>query len=215
MEQKGRHDGADGGAGSACPVKHTWSADQLKSYPLLHPHSPSSSTSSSSGQVCPAAASTASVGSACPAGVDARAARHASSGPAKDEGCGGGQRSTGEALDPKNHMPAQPNQLPAPGQRAVLPTQRRRSSIPKAGDTPTSGNQPNDEEVWLYPSPQMFYNAMRRKGWDPREEDMVAVVSIHNAVNERTWSQILEWERLHERYTPLSLSLFMTLTLLR
>jgi hypothetical protein len=29
---------------------------------------------------------------------------------------------------------------------------------------------------------------------------MTAVVSIHNAVNERSWSQVLEWERLHERH---------------
>jgi cytochrome c heme-lyase len=26
--------------------------------------------------------------------------------------------------------------------------------------------------TWVYPSEQMFFNAMRRKGWSPREEDM-------------------------------------------
>ncbi len=43
----------------------------------------------------------------------------------------------------------------------------------------------------------MFYNAMQRKGWNPREEDMHAVVAIHNAVNEQTWREILKWENLH------------------
>lgn len=45
----------------------------------------------------------------------------------------------------------------------------------------------------------MFYNAMRKKGWDPKEEDMAAVVAIHNVVNERAWAQVMAWERLHER----------------
>ena len=26
--------------------------------------------------------------------------------------------------------------------------------------------------TWTYPSEQMFFNAMRRKGWVPREDDM-------------------------------------------
>ncbi|KOS20153.1 putative cytochrome c1 heme lyase [Escovopsis weberi] len=35
---------------------------------------------------------------------------------------------------------------------------------------------------------------MKRKGYDAREVDMKTVVPIHNAVNERAWKQILEWE---------------------
>ena len=42
----------------------------------------------------------------------------------------------------------------------------------------------------MYPSEQMFYNAMKRKGWKPSEGDMKTVVSIHNAVNERAWSEV-------------------------
>ena len=45
---------------------------------------------------------------------------------------------------------------------------------------------------WTYPSPKMFYNAMRRKGWQPKEEDMDVVVAIHNTVNERVWHHILQ-----------------------
>ena len=43
----------------------------------------------------------------------------------------------------------------------------------------------------------MFYNAMKRKGWKPEEEDMPAIVAIHNAVNETAWNQVLLWEKLH------------------
>ena len=37
----------------------------------------------------------------------------------------------------------------------------------------------------MYPTAQMFFNAMRRKGYQPREEEMRTVVAIHNTVNER------------------------------
>ncbi|KAF1981110.1 cytochrome c and c1 heme-lyase [Aulographum hederae CBS 113979] len=41
----------------------------------------------------------------------------------------------------------------------------------------------------------MFFDAMRRKNYDPRAEDMRSIVPIHNAVNERAWGEILGWER--------------------
>ena len=40
----------------------------------------------------------------------------------------------------------------------------------------------------------MFFNAMRRKGWSPDEQDMASVVAIHNAVNERAWQEVVAWE---------------------
>eukprot|EP00964_Phaeocystis_antarctica_P107197 scaffold71954_cov54-Phaeocystis_antarctica.AAC.3 len=83
-------------------------------------------------------------------------------------------------------MPTQPNQQPATGQRAPLSTRRIDSTIPG----PSEGN-------WQYPSQQMFFNAMRRKGYDPAEQEMRAVVAIHNTVNEKAWDQILHWESLH------------------
>lgn len=45
----------------------------------------------------------------------------------------------------------------------------------------------------------MFYNALKRKGkGDDVDEEMVStIVSIHNNMNEKTWEQVLEWERLH------------------
>ena len=56
------------------------------------------------------------------------------------------------AVDPRNNMPLEPNQLPAPGQRKLISTVRATSGIPKGG---TSSS-------WVYPSPQMFYNGMLR-----------------------------------------------------
>ena len=95
------------------------------------------------------------------------------------------------ALDPNNQMPA-PNQRPAEDQKLPLSTQRVSSTIP---------NATQDGQTWVYPSPQMFYNAMKRKGFDPKEEEMRTVVAIHNTVNERTWREILLWEGLHPECT--------------
>lgn len=60
---------------------------------------------------------------------------------------------------------------------------REVSSIPRA-----------DGENWVYPSQAQFYAAMARKNHDPRASDMPSVVPIHNAVNERAWSELLKWE---------------------
>lgn len=35
---------------------------------------------------------------------------------------------------------------------------------------------------------------MKRKGYDARVADMKTVVPIHNAVNERAWEHIKQWE---------------------
>lgn len=48
---------------------------------------------------------------------------------------------------------------------------------------------------WIYPSEQMFFNAMRRKNYNPQETDMRTIVPIHNAVNERAWKEIKQWEK--------------------
>ncbi|XP_018335851.1 cytochrome c-type heme lyase-like isoform X2 [Agrilus planipennis] len=96
------------------------------------------------------------------------------------------------------------NQNRSPGQPFPLSTERQLSSIPKAivkkGETP----------YWEYPSAQMFWNAMLRKGWrwkqdDLKPADMESIIKIHNMNNERAWQEILTWERaLHgkECYNP-------------
>jgi len=94
-----------------------------------------------------------------------------------------------QKIDPANQMPAQANQQRAPGQAKQLSTERVSSSIPKGG---TDG-------TWTYPSPQMFYNAIVRKGkkGSTSEDDMETVVAIHNNMNERTWDQVMAWEKMH------------------
>ena len=94
-------------------------------------------------------------------------------------------------IDPRNNMPTTARQHMAPGQRNVIPTERQKSTIPKSG---TGG------ATWVYPSPQMFYNSLVRKGKadDCTEDDMASVVSVHNSMNEDTWRRVLTWERLHK-----------------
>ncbi|KAI8773847.1 holocytochrome c-type synthase-like [Biomphalaria glabrata] len=92
----------------------------------------------------------------------------------------------------RDNMMPPPNQRPAPDQPFELPIQRAVSSIPKAGS----------DENWVYPSPQMFWNAMLRKGWrwkddDVSAQDMNNIINIHNANNELAWREILKWEALH------------------
>jgi hypothetical protein len=95
----------------------------------------------------------------------------------------------GQEIDPANMMPAVPNQLPSPGQQVRLSTDRASSSIPKSGDA--------EGTTWAYPSPQMFFNALKRKGKadDVHETDIDSVVAIHNRMNERTWREVHDWER--------------------
>lgn len=80
------------------------------------------------------------------------------------------------------------NSLPNPNQTILLDTNRVQSTIPK-GNTSTT---------WIYPSPQMFWNSLNRKGkiGDTKEAEMSVVVAIHNNMNESTWRKVREWERV-------------------
>lgn len=97
------------------------------------------------------------------------------------------------------------------GARPGLETDRVISTIPRAAGDPeacpvdhgSSANPANHELEsgadaasgnWVYPSEKMFFDAMKRKGYDARVADMKTVVPIHNAVNERAWKEIKEWE---------------------
>lgn len=65
-----------------------------------------------------------------------------------------------------------------------LASERDVSSIPRTG---SEGN-------WVYPSEKQFFDAMKRKNWDPQPEDMKTIVPLHNYVNERVWRYINMWE---------------------
>ena len=85
------------------------------------------------------------------------------------------------------------------GQKMALSTTRTVSSIKKSDFTPAhqpSAESEEGESKWVYPSEQQYFNAMKRKGWDPKEEDMPVVLAIHNVVNEQGWAKVMEWERL-------------------
>mmetsp|Transcript_21570 Transcript_21570/g.44294 ORF Transcript_21570/g.44294 Transcript_21570/m.44294 type:complete len:365 (+) Transcript_21570:63-1157(+) len=114
------------------------------------------------------------------------------------------------------------SQLPVPGQRIPLSTQRAVSSIPRgdaletvdanennATTNPSGPNskvpahQPVNSSHWTYPSEQQFYNAMRKKGYQPPVETIPFVLKIHNSVNERSWLEVRKWEKeLHGNDNP-------------
>ncbi|KAL7442931.1 hypothetical protein ACHAXM_008621 [Skeletonema potamos] len=112
------------------------------------------------------------------------------------------------------------SQLPAPGQQIPLSQQRVISTIPRGGksdqrsdDSADRNNdddrpavpvhQPAHSSQWVYPSEQQFYNAMRKKGYNPPIESIPSVLRIHNAVNERSWQQVRKWEKeLHNNDEP-------------
>ncbi|KAK9446951.1 cytochrome c/c1 heme-lyase [Limtongia smithiae] len=99
-----------------------------------------------------------------------------------------------------------PSATPAtPMMNEDLGKDREISSIPRANAFAYNGGEGTGDahggaiqgtKKWVYPSEEMFYNAMKRKNWDPKAADMRIVVPIHNAVNERAWAEILEWEKL-------------------
>ncbi|MBW0481904.1 hypothetical protein O181_021619 [Austropuccinia psidii MF-1] len=59
---------------------------------------------------------------------------------------------------------------------------------------PTQPQRDDNQQNWVYPSPSQFYQALVRKNKNPSPNDMYTVVPIHNAVNERVWTEILKWE---------------------
>ncbi|KAI9248915.1 cytochrome c/c1 heme lyase-domain-containing protein [Sporodiniella umbellata] len=88
-------------------------------------------------------------------------------------------------LNEKNMMPSLA-QTKQEDQSIDLPTERTISSIPK-----TKGSS----DKWEYPSPQQFYNALRRKGWETPEEHIETMVDIHNFLNEEAWNEVIKWEK--------------------
>ncbi len=79
-----------------------------------------------------------------------------------------------------------------PGQKYALDTKRQMSSIPKGELSPE--HQPRDAKKWVYPSEQQYFNAMKRKGYNPSESEVPIVLAIHNLVNEKGWSDVKNWE---------------------
>ena len=92
-------------------------------------------------------------------------------------------------MNPLNQMPSLPQTpLDPHTQSAPLPTDRTMSSIPCRAEDGKS-------QTWEYPSPQQFYNALVRKGWETPVEHVETMVDIHNFLNERAWEEVLRWEK--------------------
>ncbi|CED83538.1 Holocytochrome c synthase/heme-lyase [Phaffia rhodozyma] len=92
----------------------------------------------------------------------------------------------------------------SPSTASSLGTDRVTSSIPRYSQSTLPTLSPHadaasyydpDQTNWVYPSEAQFFSAMQRKNHKPREEDMKNIVPIHNAVNEKAWKDVLEWEK--------------------
>jgi cytochrome c heme-lyase len=87
-------------------------------------------------------------------------------------------------VNPRNQMPDLQQHPISQNQTASLSTERLASSIPR-----------DKQATWDYPSPQQFYNALVRKGWETPEEHIDTMVDIHNFLNEQAWNEVLKWEK--------------------
>ncbi|SCV73924.1 BQ2448_6354 [Microbotryum intermedium] len=82
---------------------------------------------------------------------------------------------------------------------AVPPSACPAQSVSISNPTTTATDETSSSkqgENWVYPSPSSFYSALQRKSQPANPSDMPIVVPIHNAVNEKVWQDVLEWERL-------------------
>jgi cytochrome c heme-lyase len=87
-------------------------------------------------------------------------------------------------VNPRNQMPVLEQHPISSNQAASLSTERVSSTIPR-----------DSRATWDYPSPQQFYNALARKGWETPEEHIDTMVEIHNFLNEQAWEEVLKWEK--------------------
>ena len=95
-----------------------------------------------------------------------------------------GSRATWATLGRRTSSTASSPSASSSKHPATLPTEREISSIPRS-----------DGEKWVYPSQAQFFAAMARKNHNPQESDMSVIVPIHNAVNERAWAEVMQWEK--------------------
>ncbi|ODO04790.1 hypothetical protein I350_05400 [Cryptococcus amylolentus CBS 6273] len=100
-----------------------------------------------------------------------------------------------DALDPNTHMPANLSLSRQPNQQLDLPVERTASTIPRPASGSPGGEAYGTGNTWDYPSPQQFYNALVRKGWETPEDSVEVMVAIHNFLNERAWEEVMKWEK--------------------
>lgn len=104
-------------------------------------------------------------------------------------------------INPDNQMPYPEilESLPLHDPEAEnLALHREASTIPKT----------STHSTWTYPSERMFYSALRRKGHEPAAEDIPAMLTIHNFLNEAVWAEVLRWEVIKDPKCTVSLERF-------
>jgi hypothetical protein len=188
-------------AAGGCPMK---AKEEKQSLPAFHPPvAGSSSTAKHYPSTCPMswfqtvealpsppATVPAPEGGGCPMKAKEPAAAAAGSACPMKDGSSSSYKNPNaynvysQKIDPTNNMPVQANQQQTASQTKALSTDRQASSIKKAGV--------EGDSTWVYPSPQMFWNALARKDklQGVQEEDMDTVIAIHNNMNESTWYQV-------------------------
>ncbi|CDR94327.1 cytochrome c/c1 heme lyase, putative [Babesia bigemina] len=63
--------------------------------------------------------------------------------------------------------------------------------------TRTQSNIPGKNSNWIYPSERQFYRSTLAKGHRVDATVIPTVVQIHNAINEKAWERIMEYEDMH------------------
>ncbi|CEQ40162.1 SPOSA6832_01746 [Sporobolomyces salmonicolor] len=162
---------ADPAPPSACPVDHSTREQWLAQNPSARPSTAPLSDPSS--EALPPRLSTEREVSTIPRWLPPSQSSSPSSSPSASPSSPAPPSS---AAEPPSACPAHSAHVPAP------------SSVEQAATVPSEPN-------WVYPSPASFYAALERKQRNPNPNDMGIVVPIHNAVNERVWAQVLDWER--------------------
>ncbi|PGH07880.1 cytochrome c heme-lyase [Blastomyces parvus] len=106
-----------------------------------------------------------------------------------------------------------PRAIPDPSTAATSSASAAPPPSPYAAHTSTTAShiQPSNDEAetghdprtgnWIYPSERQFFEALLRKNTPTSATSakdlatsVASIIPIHNAVNERAWSEILEWE---------------------
>ena len=100
------------------------------------------------------------------------------------------------ALDPGSQSSETSAACPSPYAASAVPSH----GTPSNGENETGHDQASGN--WIYPSERQFFEALMRKGNMPASANsptelattVASIIPIHNAVNERAWQQILDWE---------------------
>lgn len=101
---------------------------------------------------------------------------------------------------------------PSPNAAAEPPSPYTTSAVSHGTPSNAEAETGHDEKSgnWIYPSERQFFEALMRKGNTPASStsptelatSVASIIPIHNAINERAWQQILEWEKQAPRSDP-------------